>query len=53
MQCLGYIILGEEHLFPAPFLSFLGDTVSYFISMAQLLNCGTLLIKQNTAESGK
>lgn len=52
MQGLFFIILEEKHFFPSSF-SFLGDTVPYFISMAQLLNFGTLLIKQNAAYRGR
>ena len=53
---LVFIILEEKHIFPTPtpfFFFSLGNTVPYFISMAQLLNVGTLLIKQNAADCGR
>lgn len=54
IQGLGFIILEEKHIFPTPLFFFfsLGNTVPYFISMAQLLNFGTLLIRQNAAYCG-
>ena len=57
IQGLVFIILEEKHIFPTPtpffFFFSLGNTVPYFISMAQLLNVGTLLIKQNAADCGR
>lgn len=52
IQGLGFIILEEEHIFPTPSFFFLGNTVPYFISMAQLFHVGTLLIRQNAAYCG-
>lgn len=53
IQGLVFIILEEKHIFPYQLLFFpLGNTGPYFISMAQLLNVGTLPVKQNAAGVG-